>query len=81
MTSIISDSDLLQIDVPIRFVVKLRNAPLDSFRKIINNEVFLIGGDCKGFRATLYSVGEENYIVAPHGQARIRVKCKDVVTK
>ncbi|KAG1843865.1 hypothetical protein C8R48DRAFT_780521 [Suillus tomentosus] len=74
-------SDLSQIDVPIRFVAKIRNAPLDSFRKIINDEVFLIGGDRKGFRATLYSIGMETCVVAVHGQARITVKCKDVATR
>ncbi|KAG1729540.1 hypothetical protein EDD22DRAFT_853119 [Suillus occidentalis] len=79
--TILSESDQSLIDVPIRFMVKLCNAPLDSFRKIINDEVFLIGGDRKGFRATLHSVGEENCIMAPHGQVRIRVKCKDVATK
>jgi ribosomal protein L24 len=76
-----SISDLSQIDVPIGFVVKLCNAPLDSFRKVINDEVFLIGGDRKGFRATLYSIGTENCVVAVHGQARITVKCQDVVTR
>lgn len=77
----LSISDLPQIDVPIRFVVKLRNAPLDSFRKIINDEVFLIGGGRKGFRATLYGIGREECVVAVHGQARMIVKCQDVVTR
>jgi hypothetical protein len=76
-----SISDLSQIDVPIGFVVKLCNAPLDLFCKVINDEVFLIGGDRKSFRATLYSIGTENCVVAVHGQACITVKCQDVVTR
>lgn len=79
MTQIISD--LSQIDIPIRFVAKIHNAPLDLFRKIINDKVFLIGGDRKGFRATLYSIGMETCIVAVHGQAHIMVKCQDIATR
>ncbi|KAG2135055.1 hypothetical protein BD769DRAFT_1665010 [Suillus cothurnatus] len=78
---LLSENDQSLIDVPIGFVVKLCNAPLDSFRKVINNEVFLIGGDRKGFRATLYSIGTENCVIAVHGQACITVKCQDVVTR
>ncbi|KAG1837198.1 hypothetical protein C8R48DRAFT_680361 [Suillus tomentosus] len=78
---LLSESDQSLIDVPIGFVVKLRNAPLDSFCKIINDKVFLIGGDRKGFRATLYGIGTEYCVVAVHGQARITVKCQDVVTR
>lgn len=54
-------SDLEQVDVPIAFVMKIFNASLlDSFNKVIGQEVFIVGGARKGFRATLYSIGGEN---------------------
>jgi transcription antitermination factor NusG len=76
-----SISDLEQVNVPIGFVTKILNASLDSFNKVIGQEVFVVGGDRKGFRATLYGIGGETCIVAINGQARTTLKCKDVVTK
>lgn len=70
-----------QVDVPIGFVTKILNASLDSFNKVIGQEVFVVGGDRKGFRAMLYGIGGETCIVAINGQARTTLKCKDVVTK
>ncbi|KAG1889590.1 uncharacterized protein F5891DRAFT_1198655 [Suillus fuscotomentosus] len=69
------------INVPIGFVMKVRNTALDSFKKDIGQEVFIIGGGHKGYRATLYSLGVEACTVAIHGQKRITVKLCDVVTK
>jgi ribosomal protein L24 len=74
-------SDPQQIDVPIAFVMKFLNAPLNSFDHVIGQEVFVIGGDRKGYRATLYGVGDQSCTVAVHGQARTTLKCEDVVTK
>ncbi|KAG1889804.1 uncharacterized protein F5891DRAFT_1198328 [Suillus fuscotomentosus] len=62
-------------------VMKVRNATLDSFKKDIGQEVFIIGGGHKGYQATLYSLGIEACTVAIHGQKRITVKLCDVVTK
>jgi hypothetical protein len=42
-------SDLEQIDVPIGFVMKILNVSLDSFNKVISQEVFIVRGDRKGF--------------------------------
>lgn len=74
-------SDLEQIDVPIGFVMKILNASLNSFSNVIGQEVFVVGGDRKGFRATLYGVGGKNCTVAFNGQAAITLKCHDVVTR
>ncbi|KAG1717905.1 hypothetical protein EDB19DRAFT_1921686 [Suillus lakei] len=79
--TLLSESDHSLIDVPIGFVTKILNASLDSFNKVIGQEVFVVGGDRKGFRATLYGVGGQNCTVAINGQARTTLKCKDVVTK
>ncbi|KIK33457.1 hypothetical protein CY34DRAFT_99565, partial [Suillus luteus UH-Slu-Lm8-n1] len=68
------------IDVPIGFVMKILNASLNSFSNVISQEVFVVGGGRKGFRATLYGVGGENCTVAFNGQASITLKCHDVVT-
>jgi hypothetical protein len=73
--------DFLQVEVPISFVIKVRNASLDSFKKDIGQEVFIIGGDRKGYRATLYSFTSENCIVAVHGQQRTKIETKDVATR
>jgi hypothetical protein len=67
--------------VPIGFVIKLQNASLDFFKKDIGQEVFIIGGDRKGYRATLYSFSSETCTVAIHGQQRTTIQLKDVVTR
>ncbi|KAG0701738.1 hypothetical protein DFH29DRAFT_999926 [Suillus ampliporus] len=54
--------------------------PLDYFNKVIGKEVFVIGGDRKGYQATLYSVGSETCTIAVHGQAHTTLKCKDIAT-
>ncbi|KAG2120556.1 uncharacterized protein F5147DRAFT_766471 [Suillus discolor] len=68
------------IDIPIGFVIKVCNASLDSFNKVIGQEVFIVGGEWKGYRATLYSVGSETCRVAVHGQPRITLSRQDIVT-
>ncbi|KAG1770610.1 hypothetical protein EV702DRAFT_1049328 [Suillus placidus] len=78
--ALISQTDKSLINVPIRFVVKLHNASLDTFKNIIGKEVFIIGGEQKGYRAMLYDVGNETCSVAIHGQRRITLKHSDVVT-
>ncbi|KAG1717580.1 hypothetical protein EDD22DRAFT_964626 [Suillus occidentalis] len=79
--TLLSENDRSLIDVPIDFVAKLRNAPLDSFNDVIGQEVFVIRGDRKGYRATLYSIGSEFCTIAVHGQARTEIKRQDVVTR
>ncbi|KAG1866329.1 hypothetical protein C8R48DRAFT_672090 [Suillus tomentosus] len=69
------------IDVPIDFMMKIRNISLDSFKDVIGQEVFVIGGDRKGYRATLYSIGSESCTVAVHGQAHTECKHQDVATR
>ncbi|KAG1794535.1 uncharacterized protein HD556DRAFT_1474554 [Suillus plorans] len=51
-----SMADLSQVQVPITFVTKNRNVDLDSLNKVIRQEVFIVGGDQKGYRATLYNI-------------------------
>ncbi|KAG2139300.1 hypothetical protein DEU56DRAFT_912143 [Suillus clintonianus] len=79
--TLLSESDHLLIDVPIGFVMKILNVSSDSFDKVIGQEVFVVGGDRKGFQATLYGIGGENCTVAINGQARTTLKCQNVVTK
>ncbi|KAG2747121.1 hypothetical protein P692DRAFT_20739658 [Suillus brevipes Sb2] len=79
--TLLSDIDHSLVEVPISFVIKVRNASLDSFKKDIGQEVFIIGGDRKGYRATLYSFTSENCIVAVHGQQRTKIETKDVATR
>ncbi|KAG1823064.1 hypothetical protein EV424DRAFT_1346538 [Suillus variegatus] len=79
--SLLSDIDHSLVNVPISFMIKVRNASLDSFKKDIGQEVFIIGGDRKGYQATLYSFTSENCTVAVHGQQRIKIELKDVATR
>lgn len=74
-------SDFRQIDVPIGFVIKVHDANLDSFKKDIGQEVYIIGGDRKGYRATLYSFSSTDCTVALHGQQRTKIQLKDVATR
>ncbi|KAG1846039.1 hypothetical protein F4604DRAFT_1688533 [Suillus subluteus] len=57
--SLLCDGDKSLINVPIRFVIKTHNASLDSFKKDIGHEVFVIGGERKGYRGTLDSLSVE----------------------
>ncbi|KAG1785181.1 uncharacterized protein HD556DRAFT_1314446 [Suillus plorans] len=66
--------NFVQVTVPIRFVMKTRNAPLDTFNKFINKEVFVIGGVKKGYRATLNDISTDTCIIAVHGQPRMTVR-------
>ncbi|KAG1897446.1 uncharacterized protein F5891DRAFT_982629 [Suillus fuscotomentosus] len=70
--TLLSDSDHSLIDVPITFVIKKSN--------IIGHEVFIVGGDRKGYRATLHDVASDTCTVAVHGQARTTLRRQDVVT-
>ncbi|KAG1858586.1 hypothetical protein C8R48DRAFT_775023 [Suillus tomentosus] len=79
--TILCDGDQSLLCVPIRFVTKIRNAFLDSFRNDIGREVFVIGGDRKGYRATLYSLSYETCTVAVYGQQRTTLKLHEVVTR
>ncbi|KAG1843449.1 hypothetical protein DFJ58DRAFT_731565 [Suillus subalutaceus] len=79
--TMICDGDHSLIDVPIRFVVKVRNVNLDYFKKDIRQEVFIVGGEPKGYRAMLYSLGPELCTVALHGQKCITLKNCDVVMR
>lgn len=76
-----SMADLSQVEVPITFVTKRRNVNLDSFNKFIRQEVFIVGGDLKGYRATLYDLAPDTCTVAVHGRARTTVRRRDVVTR
>ncbi|KAG1899890.1 uncharacterized protein F5891DRAFT_980831 [Suillus fuscotomentosus] len=64
-----SSSDYSLIEVPIRFAMMLRKTSIDEFKSVIGREVFIIGGDLKGYRATLYSVASNTCTVAVHGQS------------
>ncbi|KAG2115475.1 hypothetical protein DEU56DRAFT_761668 [Suillus clintonianus] len=79
--TLLSDIDHSLVEVPISFVIKVCNASLDSFKKDIGQEVFIIGGDRKGYRAMLYSFTSKNCIVAVHGQQRTKIEPKDVATR
>ncbi|KAG1779355.1 hypothetical protein EV702DRAFT_1195318 [Suillus placidus] len=75
-----SASDHSLIEVPIRFAMMLCKESTDEFKSVIGREVFIIGGDLKGYRATLYSVGSDTCTVAVHGQRRLTLKRHDVAT-
>ncbi|KAG1865675.1 hypothetical protein C8R48DRAFT_772675 [Suillus tomentosus] len=68
------------IDVPITFVIKKCDANSDSFNKVIGQEVFIVGGELKGYRATLYDIGSDTCIIALNGRARTTLRRHDVVT-
>jgi transcription elongation factor len=59
----------------------LMTASLDMFDKVIGKEVFIIGGDYKGYRGTLLSIGPEFCMVAVHAHLRLTLKRHDVVTR
>lgn len=61
--------------------MKIRNASLDSFNDVIGQEVFIIAGAHKGYRATLYGLALDTCSIAVHGQARTTLKLKDVATR
>ncbi|KAG1875742.1 hypothetical protein F4604DRAFT_1924805 [Suillus subluteus] len=79
--TILCDGDQSLLCVPIRFVTKIRNAFLDFLRTDIGHEVFVISGDQKGYRATLYSLSFETCTIAVHGQQRIKLKLYEVATR
>ncbi|KAG1787811.1 uncharacterized protein HD556DRAFT_1448317 [Suillus plorans] len=79
--TILCSGDQSLLCVPIRFVTKIRNAFLDLFRNDIGHEVFVISGNRKGYRATLYSLSFETCTVAVHGQQRIKLKLNEVATR
>ncbi|KAG1818905.1 hypothetical protein EV424DRAFT_1347487 [Suillus variegatus] len=78
--TILSTRDHTIINVPIRFVMKLHNANMDSFSHVIGKEVFIIGGNLKGYQATLYNIGSQDCTIAVHGQKCMTLKHPDVVT-
>ncbi|KAG1744338.1 hypothetical protein EDD22DRAFT_958636 [Suillus occidentalis] len=79
--TLLTETDHSLVNVPIGFIIKVRNASLDSFKKDIGQEVYIIGGDRKGYRATLYSLSSTDCTVALHGQQRTKIQLKDVATR
>ncbi|KAG2029836.1 hypothetical protein BDR03DRAFT_1017858 [Suillus americanus] len=79
--TLLAETDHSLVDVPIGFVIKVRDASLDSFKKDIGQEVYIIGGDRKGYRAMLYSLSSMDCTVALHGQQRTKIQLKDVATR
>ncbi|KAG2337752.1 hypothetical protein BDR05DRAFT_969863 [Suillus weaverae] len=77
----LSDDDQSLLDVPISFVMKMRNASTDTFRSQIGKEVYIIGGGKKGYRGTLHDVNFGKCVVAVHGQHRIILPSCDVATQ
>ncbi|KAG2751374.1 hypothetical protein P692DRAFT_20872471 [Suillus brevipes Sb2] len=75
-----TEGDHALIKVPICFVMTMQNVDLDDFKKFINIEVFIIGGEKKGFQATLYALSPEDCIVAVHGLPHMNAKCLNVAT-
>ncbi|KAG2746206.1 hypothetical protein P692DRAFT_20738644, partial [Suillus brevipes Sb2] len=75
------DGDRSLVTVPIRFVAKIRNTNLDAFRNDIGKEVFIIKGNQKGYRATLYSFNSEHCIVALPGKQRTELNLQNVATR
>ncbi|KAG2057301.1 hypothetical protein BDR06DRAFT_969490 [Suillus hirtellus] len=73
-------SDFQQIDVPIGFIIKVHDTNLDSFKKDIGQEVYIIGGDHKGYRAMLYSFSSMDCTIALHGQQCTKIQLKDIAT-
>jgi hypothetical protein len=61
--------------------MKLRNVNVDSFNSVIGKEVFVIGGEQKGYRATLYGLAPDTCKVALHGQAHTMLKRHDIATR
>ncbi|KAG2336817.1 hypothetical protein BDR05DRAFT_1005513 [Suillus weaverae] len=53
--TLLAETDHSPVDMPIRFIIKVCNTSLYSFKKDIGQEVYIIGGDHKGYRAMLYS--------------------------
>ncbi|KAG1825224.1 hypothetical protein DFJ58DRAFT_738560 [Suillus subalutaceus] len=79
--TLLSDIDHSLVDVPISFMMKIHNASLDSFKQDIRQEVFIIGGDHKGYRATLYSLTVEKCTIALHGQQHTTIPLENVATR
>ncbi|KAG2123402.1 hypothetical protein BD769DRAFT_1743117 [Suillus cothurnatus] len=72
---------LTLVTIPIRFVVKIHNTNLDAFCNDTGKEVFIIKGNQKGYRATLYSYNSEHCIIALPGQQRTKLKLQNIVTR
>ncbi|KAG2122206.1 hypothetical protein BD769DRAFT_1746834 [Suillus cothurnatus] len=79
--TLLCDGDRSLINVQIRFVIKVQNTNLSSFKKDIGQEVFVIGGERKGYRGTLHSFTANNCTVALHGQQRMTFELHEVATK
>ncbi|KAG1721948.1 uncharacterized protein EDB91DRAFT_1256292 [Suillus paluster] len=77
---LLSESDQSLVNVPIGFVMKIRNASTDTFKTLIGQEVYIIGGHKKGYRGTLYDIRDDNCTVSVHGEPRMSAKLCDVAT-
>ncbi|KAG1888022.1 uncharacterized protein F5891DRAFT_987882 [Suillus fuscotomentosus] len=56
------------------------NIDLDAFKKYMKKDVFVIGGQKKGFWAMLYDLSTDTYIIAVHSQSCITVRYSDIAT-
>ncbi|KAG2136153.1 hypothetical protein BD769DRAFT_1385288 [Suillus cothurnatus] len=54
------------VKVLIRFIMKTSNIDLNAFNHFIKKEVFVIGGEKKGFQATLYGLFTNDCIIIVH---------------
>ncbi|KAG2075785.1 hypothetical protein BDR04DRAFT_1149502 [Suillus decipiens] len=79
--TLLAETDHSLVDIPIGFIIKVSDASLDSFKKDIGQEVYIIGGDHKGYRATLYSLSSMDCTVALHGQQHTKIQLKNIATR
>jgi hypothetical protein len=67
--------------VPIQFVMKVRNTFYETFNSYVGKEVYIIGGEMKGYRATLYNIHNDSYKVAVHRQCPITLNPCGIATR
>ncbi|KAG2086297.1 hypothetical protein BD769DRAFT_1681243 [Suillus cothurnatus] len=78
--TLLCDGDRSLINIQIRFVIKVQNTNLSSFKKDISQEVFVIGGEWKGYQGTLHSLTANNCTIALHGQQHTTFELHEVAT-
>ncbi|KAG2067229.1 hypothetical protein BDR04DRAFT_1120628 [Suillus decipiens] len=79
--TLVCDGDRSLVTILLRFVAKIHNTNLDAFCNDTGKEVFIIKGNQKGYRATLYSYNSEHCIIALPGQQCTKLKLQNIVTR
>jgi hypothetical protein len=75
------NTDVLQVNIPIPLCMKVAEFSPAQVTRSIGLDIWIVGGDKKGFRATLRGVNRKSCLVSIHGYPNLEVRKHQLCTE